>query len=261
MKKHPTDDLFARKLRQAEIKPRPEAWEALQARLQTKKVRLAWWQQRGPWLAAALAAAGLSLLLVASWAVWQNRSTNEVQVAQKEPPKTLPKQAIQLPSQAQPTPATTEKNMAINQMLKIPRNVKPNDLRKNDTSIPTQKVGPNAMPSNLAQTPTNAPEAPQIKPESTPTAPTIAQIQPNLPQPIAQKTIVLQLPEMPVVEIAEVPFPQSTPSKDNRKAPSRFARILRQAQNAKEGQRVDWDEVGVNPNKLLAKVTRRNETE
>lgn len=258
MKKHPTDDLFARKLRQAEIKPRPEAWESLQARLQTKKVRLAWWQQRGPWLAAA----GLSLLLIASWAVWQNRSTNEVQVAQNEPPKTLPKQAVQPSNKAQTTPLTIEKNVAQNQVLKTtPRNVKPNDLRKNTIAIPTQKVAPNAMPSNLAQTPTNAPETPQIKPESTPTAPTIAQIQPNLPQPVAQKTIVLQLPEMPVAEIAEVPFPQSTPSKDNRKAPSRFARILRQAQNAKEGQRVDWDEVGVNPNKLLAKVTRRNETE
>ena len=254
MKKHPTDDLFARKLRQAEIKPRPEAWETLQARLRTKKVRLAWWQQRGPWLAAA----GLSLLLVASWVIWQNRNTSEVQVAQNERPKTLLKQTVRPSNQAQTTSPRIEKNVAINQVLKTPRNAKPNDLRKNDTSTHTQKVEPNATPSNLAQTPTNAPEAPQIKPESTPT---IAQIQPNLPQPVAQKTIVLQLPEMPVVEIAEVPFPQSVPSKDNRKAPSRFARILRQAQNAKEGQRVDWDEVGVNPNKLLAKVTRRNETE
>jgi len=259
MKKHPTDDLFARKLNQAEIKPRPQAWEALQNRLQIKKVRLAWWQHRESWLAAA----GLSLLLVAGWSAWQNRSTSEVKIAQNEPLRDFPKQAIGQPNRAQ-APAIIKENVAINQGLKTSPVVKPhgthnnNNNNNNITRTATQKTAPSMVSTNLAQTSTNAPEIPQIAIEPTPTI--AHQIQPDLAQPTAQKTIVLQLPEVPIAQTADMPFPETAPIQGNRKS-SRFARIFRQVQNAKEGQRVDWDEVGVNPNKLLAKVTRRNEIE
>ena len=65
MKKHPVDELFSRKLRDAEITPRDEAFQKFQQRLQTKERRIGWWQQ-GPWLAAA----GVSLLLMAGGGWW-----------------------------------------------------------------------------------------------------------------------------------------------------------------------------------------------
>ena len=40
MKKHPVDDLFSRKLRDAEITPREEAYQKLQQRMQSKQRRL-----------------------------------------------------------------------------------------------------------------------------------------------------------------------------------------------------------------------------
>jgi hypothetical protein len=80
MKKHPVDDLFSRKLRDAEITPREEAYQKLQERMQSKKRRLGWWQQ-GPWLAAA----GVSLLLIAGWLVWTNTNSEDTLTAQAKP--------------------------------------------------------------------------------------------------------------------------------------------------------------------------------
>jgi len=37
-----------------------------------------------------------------------------------------------------------------------------------------------------------------------------------------------------------------------------MAKVWKQLKNAKNGEKVDWDEVGFNPNKLLAKATGKD---
>ena len=67
MKKHPIDDLFARKLGKNKIEPSTQAWEKLQSRLQTddESTRLVMLPTWRIWAVAA----GVSAVLVAGWLV------------------------------------------------------------------------------------------------------------------------------------------------------------------------------------------------
>ncbi|TAE41083.1 MAG: hypothetical protein EAZ70_02370 [Runella slithyformis] len=254
MKKNQTDDLFGRKLRQAEISPRPEAWEKLQARLQTEKRPLAWWQQRGPWLAAA----GLSLLLITSWVVWKNQTPKQPAMAQNVPQQ--PKVNVE-PKQEVAKFAQPNNNLAAaTRVAETPHR----SLPTNTKTPQNQPTSPEIKLENIAQqTKTIEPKpAPNVVETAPAAQPVVEVAQAQATPPSVEKTVVLQLPELPKValgakELADLPLIETTPVEDTRKG-SRFARLFRQVKNAKEGQRVEWDEVGVNPNKILAKVTRRD---
>lgn len=257
MKKNPVDDLFARKLRQAEIEPRDETWTKLQNRLQTKERRLVVGWQKGAWLAAA----GLSLLLVSGWVLWNNRSPQPATIAQVLPVPTVKKIPI---GEAKPDERTVgiANNLAVNQPISpkvlSPKTNSHNQLRtKKEASIEqSPDVRQQIETAKLIEKEIEKPLliAPSISPNA------VAQTSPPV-----QKTVVMQLPEIPVVasvksviETTETPLIETAPTKNNRKT-SRFARLMRQLKNVKQGERVDWDEVGVHPDKLLAKVTRKTE--
>jgi hypothetical protein len=247
MKKNQTDDLFARKLRQAQIEPRPEAWQKLQGRMQRQP--LAWWQRRELWLVAA----GLSLLLVAGWVVWKNQTPNKPEMAQKSPQKRPQSTSVQ-PLEQVPSIAQTQSAIQKQPQVK----------RFNSNSIPAQ---PQQMVSPLVEQPTIAQQTQPLETIETPkhietaavaTEPAVVQ---NQPTTQAEKKVIMLLPEQPAAAVAaqalaDLPLIETAPTQDKRKS-TRFARIVRQMQNAKEGERVDWGEVGVNPNRILAKVTGR----
>lgn len=278
MKKHPIDKLFSQKLKEAEIKPRDEAWEKLQLRMQqNKKRRIGGWWQQGPWLAAA----GVCLLLVAGWLTWRSNSSNETNLAQhthntkaKAIKKQIaPQEEIKIEAEA-PIAEQEQVATALNKPESITQTV-----RKSTTSTaPESKSAPVSPQPMVAVLPDTYKPENQSKPENAP-GPIVEN-----PQIIAQtstqpeitsgaKTVVLQLPELKetlVVANTKETIAEPRIKSDDTKSISdeleddilnkprkstRMAKVWKQLKNAKNGERVDWDEVGFNPNKMLAKAT------
>ncbi len=277
MKKHPVDDLFSRKLRDAEITPREEAYQKLQQRMQSKQRRLGWWQQ-GPWLAAA----GVSLLLVAGWVVWSNYNSEDTLTAQVTPKtESITKQKpAQLAKSNAVEEKSTDKKEIVNQQISLEKQVaaiesvkavqKSSEL---ESSLPVLKseikqVAQVTEPTknDKMQEVITVHESSKVIAQATVT---------NTELKPAEKTVVLQLPELQQSLVAAnekglVEKETSTASAEStnpkfdenilnqpRKS-TRMAKVWKQLKNAKNGEKVDWDEVGFNPNKLLAKATGKD---
>jgi hypothetical protein len=97
----------------------------------------------------------------------------------------------------------------------------------------------------------------------------IAQTVTSNPIKTTEKTVILRLPE-----ITEAVIAANNPTTTNQEESSlsskstfdeslitqprkstRMAKVWQQLKKAKDGEKVDWDEVGFNPNKLIAKAT------
>lgn len=276
MKKHPVDELFARKLRDAEITPRDEAFQKFHQRLQTKERRIGWWHQ-GPWLAAA----GVSLLLMAGggWWLMSQPSDSTVAIA-----KTSVKKAPSAPQTKinESSPITTEVPQALASAASVPipqttNKVAVETTKKTATKAAGQKREetkieslPSTQESQVAQVMTTPTVEPQrsVKVEQAVKSMTLTTAVAEVAKPV-EKTVVLQLPALKennlpkeaLVASNEVESNPSvsTPSSDTdllnkpRKS-TRMAKVWQQLKNAKNGEKVDWDEVGFNPNKLVAKA-------
>ena len=276
MKKHPVDELFSRKLRDAEITPRDEAFQKFQQRLQTKERRIGWWQQ-GSWLAAA----GVSLLLMAGGGWWLMSQPADSTVATVEPSV---KKTIATPqtkgSESPPISAEASQAIATRETVPQPTNktsvgavqqavAKAPMQKREETKLETL---PSIQESQIAQvvttpTATVEPQRP-VKVEEAVKTMSLTNAVAEVAKPV-EKTVVLQLPALKennqskeaLVAFNEVQSnpSASTPSFDNdvlnkpRKS-TRMAKVWQQLKNAKNGEKVDWDEVGFNPNKLVAKA-------
>lgn len=256
MKKNQIDDLFARKLRDAELPPRSEAWEKLQARQQTRQ-RRGIWLQWSPWLAAA----GVSLLLVAGWVTWKNTTSQSAnQMAQNTSKKAVetPKRQEGPPSSVAGEKAPIEEAQAANQS-------------RQERSLPSSlqvasKEIAQFEPEIIVE---SQPEAHSPAPSAIESTPEVAQAIPTAEHKPLEKKVVLQLPDLTeTTTIASAAVQQqTTPISDPLEADflnkprkiSKMAKVWQQLKNAKSGEKVDWDEVGFNPNKLIAKATGKTE--
>lgn len=290
MKKHPIDSLFAQKLKEAEIKPREEAWDKLQSRMQQKKKhRIGGWWQQGPWLAAA----GVCLLLVAGWLMWRSPASNGTDLAQhsaeiNSTQKIVEKAPNQQTKVSKPTktpiedPATEQIAAVESRPQVIEKTVHKNTV--NSASEFKQLAGtPQPTIAKINESPKAENQVmgnPSIK-ENTSNPinqdnRSMAQATPPVTVAPATKTVVLQLPEIKESAVAalvkdnniketELTSEGNTDDvEDNlltkpRKS-TRMAKVWKQLKNAKNGERVDWDEVGFNPNKMLAKATGKERT-
>ncbi|MEI7587297.1 hypothetical protein [Runella sp.] len=277
MKKHPVDDLFSRKLRDAEITPREEAYQKLQERMQSKKRRLGWWQQ-GPWLAAA----GVSLLLIAGWLVWTNTNSEDTLTAQAKPTiESIAKQkSAQLAKSNAVEEKSTDRKEIVNQQISPEKQIAANESvttvqksSKIESSLPVLKSEEKQVAQVTEPTKNDkvqdviiAHESPKAVAQTTIT---------NTESKPTEKTVVLQLPELQQSLLAaneKVPVEKeistaSVESKNSKfdenilnqpRKSTRMAKVWKQLKNAKNGEKVDWDEVGFNPNKLLAKATGKD---
>jgi hypothetical protein len=94
MEKHNIDKLFDERLQNYERKPRPEAWDKLQAKLQQNETKIVplWWK------VARAASVVLLLGAVGYWAFHTNSET-EISVAQKTSTTQQPSGDLQAGSQ------------------------------------------------------------------------------------------------------------------------------------------------------------------
>ncbi len=247
------DKFFAERLQQYERQPRTVAWEKLQAKLDKQESKLIplWWRY---------ASAASVALLLASGIYWMNapKDLDAIKMA-SNPTKTISTEKktgeetkniaspiahdnISIASNATEksrtmivTDISTEKAIRTDKT-----NAEKNLMSTKDEPILVKNIAPIQIPK-----PEIAPSTIVLVVENTPKASKEAE----------KETIVLNLIETPTEAVAETtPLDEST----NRK-PSKFNRIWQQLKRAKNGENVDWKEVGFKPQKLLARADAKIE--
>lgn len=254
MKKHPVDDLFSRKLAEWEVTPSPEAWKKIEGRQGKVSHRQPVWY----WYAAA----GVVIAVLAGYGVWQNQVTSPKKVegtlAHQTPEQPLPEKQNQASVQAGDE-FLTEKEMPV--LAYKEKQIQPVDTEK---KIQTQS------PKKLVEQPADLSISPPVEEQ-------VASITPmEIPQVHegGKANAITSLPKVtPPTGIMGESQDKATNdrviiahidtedlSAESQKA-SKFIRVLRQLKNAKEGEAVDWDEVGFNPKKLVARADERLKNE
>jgi hypothetical protein len=252
---HPLDRRFGQALRRHEQTPRPEAWKRLEARLGREEAR-----RLVPFWAYGVAASVALLLLAGVWWLRQPEPAGEDQsqvavAAPKEPVGKTP--AVRTP--VIPREGRSEKKMEPVLPAEAPRMAqrtsakpaaKPLIFEKKPVT-PQPEAAPVVKTEALLQVATVEPAQPSGLPKEPQT--TVTPPSPAAPAVESAKTVPTTL----VVTLANTDFDDKETSQPRKR--SRFGRILRQLKNAKEGERVDWNEVGFNPNALLARAEAKLE--
>ncbi|HEV7346742.1 hypothetical protein [Telluribacter sp.] len=251
MKKHPIDDLFARKLTTWEPEPSEAVWQRIQAGQKKKQRRLAGWY----WYAAA----SVALVLVAGYIVWKGQSgaatglaegtLAQVQVPAHQVPAApaQPRATEVLPETGKPANADYPEKAQV-PLFKPTQELASQSRVKSDEATPVRepelvldievaKLAREEVPSPAVQTP-------DLK---VPAEPALTEVPPALGQKAESRVIVARVD----IDEEENEDPKS----------SRLIRVLRQLKNAKEGEAVNWNEVGINPRKIMARADERIKNE
>lgn len=253
MKKHPIDEIFAQRLSQAEVTPRPEAWVKLQQKQQAEP-KIIFWKKTTTWLVAA----GISMLLIGGWIKWYKNepSIPSVELAQSTKEITI-----------KDTPAMPKTHDVVSSPSTITtlENIKP--VSK---AVPQIKVSTTTIA--VVEKPTIEDKKDIAPPVEIPNQNTLAQKQvetlPTSSSTQLEQTIVLQLPDLaPSNTSIAQPISQNTHTTETvdtnlpmtPQKTSRFSKVWKQLKNVKSGEKIDWDEIGFNPNKLLAKATSKDQ--
>ncbi|MBB6001763.1 hypothetical protein [Arcicella rosea] len=245
------DKFFAERLQQYERQPRAATWEKLQTRLekQESKVIPLWWK---------FASAASVALLFASGVYWLNTPENTVDnkfasVENNKPILKTEKDIVDVikPSEEKQNLANIEnreniplKTVSGKQNLKVLVSKK-SKLEKSlnnekeevflSKSITPQPISKPVLETNTIVLVVENTQKPAVKPE--------------------KETIVLNLVETQAEAVAENTVLDESA---NRKQ-SKFNKIWQQLKRAKNGENVDWKEVGFKPQKLLARADAKIE--
>ncbi|GAB2783202.1 hypothetical protein GCM10027275_28880 [Rhabdobacter roseus] len=252
MKKHPVDDLFARKLGEWEPKPSSAAWERIQATQKKKERRLGGWH----WYAAA----GVLVAMLAGYAVWQNQQgTQGPAMAQVEKRKPATHQVPEVPSTKIPTEEVPQES--VNKELRRFPTTLP-DSHDQLANVETKQKTAEREPAKQVLDPTVEIAYSELDKKATTPLEENTSTPPNThPAERPESTLALApTPEKPEnrTVIARVEVPES---EDEAQKSSRFLKVLRQLKNIKEGEEVDWKEMGINPKKMVARADARLKSE
>jgi hypothetical protein len=235
------DKIFSEGLHTYERQPRPQAWEKLEARLQKPKSKVLpiWWKYAS--------AASVALLLGIGGYWFNNQKNNSVeQVAVTKKPIIEKKQTQIVEKQVTPQVAEVENN--------IPKKAKINTTEKSQiienkqfAQLPPQQVIRVEEITQIAKTPTI--ELKKLEEQNI-----IVLILENTKPKVEEETIVLNMVETKPEVIAQ------TDSNDgNTKKETRISKIWQQLKRAKNGENVNWSEVGIKPQKMLARADAKIE--
>ena len=253
---HPLDRRFGRALRQHEQAPRPEAWKRLEARLgreeQTRRIV--------PFWAYGVAASVALLLLAGVWWIRQPEGSGQTQpeLAQRQKPAVEQPASQSLksePSVSEKIIAPTLSDEAPQVAQRTTRKATVRPVQTEELPLPRQpEATPVVKPEQVLEAPVLMAKAEPVQPSPTeaPKAvqPTLAQVMAPAAEPTKAAPTTL------VVTLANTDFDEKSGADQPRKR-NRLGRILRQLNNAKQGERVDWNEVGINPPSLMARAEEK----
>lgn len=258
-KKHPIDQLFSERLGSYERRPSPAAWQKVNERLENKKTHLF-----GGWVTYTIAAS-LALLLLAGWWWLGNQpvdtnmastATPNSGIAANQPKETIERQnnevmphnSITKPVEAitttEPQQVSTAKRIPSG-LLKTQESLGLKDVAKQETLA--QENHPSQPPAVInpvveEKISTKLPEQQTM----------VAQVEPKY-APEQHTTLVVNITSAEDLSTTKTITDESLIDEKVKKQ-SRVARIFKQLKKAKEGEQVDWNEVGFDPNRLVAKA-------
>lgn len=234
------DKIFLEGLHTYERQPRPQAWEKLEARLQKpqNKVLPIWWKYAS--------AASVALFLGVSSYWFSSQKTNfEKEITVVKKPVIVDKQHLPILEKTAPQIVTVEKNIEPNKNLKLndkvekSRNVQFAQLSSKKT-IKVKEIKQVAKMITV--------ESKKIEELNT-----IVLVLENT-KPIAKEEIIV----LNMIDTKEVIAPV-TLNDVNVKKETRLSKIWQQLKRAKNGENVNWNEVGIKPQKMLARADAKIE--
>ena len=284
MKKNEIDKLFAERMAENEMKPRPEAWAKLESKLNQKKHRIGW-VQYGSWLAAASV-----VLFMIGFSFWNNKPNIDTQVAVNRSDKILKSNSAEVnqsvktqaegkigenrrsvKTQTEVEEGKTQTEGEDRRSVKTQTEVEIPRYAQNDkvlATIQTANRKTKKQLNNNVEVAQNQVPIKEIQPiqEPKPRLESLPKVElpkteviAGLPTTPKEKVVVMQLPEVVlennVVVVSGNSNELSTPKK------SRLGKFFKQLKNLKNGEGVEWEEVGVNPNKILARANKTIEKE
>ncbi len=243
------DDLFARKLSNLERTPSPDLWQRIEQGKEKESRRLGGWY----WYAAA----SVTILLMAGYLVWQNQPAmvdTQGQTARTE-------QVIKPLAEKQNAP---DVNLSELEALANTQKVEP--ARGDDQKSPVKRETFALAKKAIAPVQQMTKQVPVLddiqvaKVENTETS--LQQLITETGEAVSTlQPVEVQVPGTALVDVAQkriivAHVDAEGPANEDQRS-SKFIRVLRQLKNAKQGDEVEWDELGFNPKKILARADER----
>ena len=232
------DKIFKESLKNYERQPRTEAWEKLQAKLEKKdnKIVPLWWKY------ASAASVALLLGMGGYWFTSQKEVQTDV-VAVSERPVLKKGVEVKKEIDLQKSELVKVNNQKLQQKLRY--SIEP---KKNLGNPKVEVVEPIEYPKEdikiIAQNP-------KIENKPIVEENTIVLVLENTKPKKEEETIVLNFVDTKVETVAQNIEPE--------KKQSRVGKIWEQLKRAKNGESVNWNEVGVKPQKVLARADAKIE--
>ena len=236
------DKIFSKGLQTYERQPRPEAWGKLEARLQKPKSKVLpiWWKYAS--------AASVALLLGIGGYWFNNQKINSAEeVAVNKKPIIEKKQVQIVEKEAIPQEiATIEKNI-LKKTISKPIQKRDFTEPKQFAQLPQQQIIKVEEIKQIAKTPTI--ESQKLEEQNT-----IVLVLENTKPKVEEETIVLNMVETKPEVVAQTDL-----NDGNTKKETRISKIWQQLKRAKNGENVNWSEVGIKPQKMLARADAKIE--
>ena len=237
------DKIFSKGLHTYERKPSPQAWEKLEARLQKPKSKVLpiWWKY------ASAASVALFLGIGGYW--FNNQKTNSVEqvsvnkkpITEKNPIQIIEKETI-------PQVVETENN--------IPQKTKFKNTEKTQIVAEPKQIA-QSLPQQIIKVEEikQVAKIPTIESQKLQEQNTIVLVLENTKPKVEEETIVLNMVETKPEVLAQTEANEVNPKKE-----TRLTKIWQQLKRAKNGENVNWSEVGIKPQKMLARADAKIES-
>lgn len=253
MKKHPVDDLFARKLSDWQPKASDGLWDQIEARQHKVPQRLGWY-----WYATA---ASVSILVLVGYMVWQSEavetshSKEQIFAARPIKPPARPRQLAEINSSTKAT--GLDRSGKARRLISTNPSATQNHRAKStqEASVAKSSIEPLILREKIEVATI---EKKEITPESLiaeNAEGTSLQLQ-AIQSPITKATPSI----IPAGRVLVARVEPALQIEDGPKS-SKFIRVLRQLKNAKQGEAIEWEQVGFNPKELMARADERLKNE
>lgn len=238
------DKIFSEGLYKYERQPRQQAWEKLEARLQKPKSKVLpiWWKYAS--------AASVALLLGIGGYWFSNQKSNsmeEVAVNQKPTINQL-SETLELTSKTPDYNNNSQNNSNYN--FKKRCNLRPEIIPDDERKVVEDKI---EYPSEKQEIKQIA-KMPIIESKKMEEQNTIVLVLENTKPKVEEETIVLNMVETKPEVVAQSDLNDGAIKKE-----TRLSKIWQQLKRAKNGENVNWSEVGIKPQKMLARADAKIE--
>ena len=235
------DKIFSEGLHNYERQPRPQAWEILEARLQKseRKILPIWCKY------ASAASVALLLGVGGYWFTIQKNGQNDViEVTKKS--VINDKKHLPILEKVIPQIVKVEEHSKSNTDLKVNRKIE-KATRNQFAQLPNQQIIKVEEIKQITKLPTI--EFKNIEEQNT-----IVLVLENTKPKVEEGTIVLNMVETKPEVVAQAELSDNSAKKE-----TRISKIWQQLKRAKNGENVNWSEVGIKPQKMLARADAKIE--